>query len=787
MTALLQIGLANAAFATVLACMVALLAMKVRRPALIHALWIIVLLKLVTPPLIQVAIEIPFTVEDFSAFVDPTAGAAEKAAPQSAGDDTSLTSATQVSGHSPVSPAGGAQGAASADSTKSGAVEAVMPLYRLTQLKIAMTDLATLGGKWLLRNAVAIIIWVWLTGAVVWFFRQGITAVRFSRRLSLAIPAPVELQRRADELASAMGLSYHPPVLIVRDVISPMLWGIGRKTRLLIPLELLARLESGARETLIAHELAHFRRGDHWVRAFELAVSGLYWWHPVVWWARNEIEIAEEECCDAWVIEQFTTTPRCYAEALLETIDFLSAERLVLPPAASGLGHVPFLRRRLTAIMCGAAPKSMSGSGWLAVATVALFSLPCHPFPMPAIAALPSMAVADSFASRLAAAIADVNAFAALQRELTEALTLEMPQAPLLPPTPAEELPGAVARSSDRRYTITRHCTENSVFFQDLSTGKTLDLSEYHIQTVAFSSDNRLFATGGFDRSVRLWNSSSGEMRTVFTGHAGSVQAVAFARNGKVLVSASRDGTIKLWDVAHEAEITTLVNKTFPANCLAVSSDGRWLAVGSGSWMSFDEGHVTLWNLETGLERVVLNSERAVGMLAFKPDGNLLLAGDWNGQVTFWDIAEQRCIGRTLPHFKDAIAEAQFSPDTHALARIGVEDIYRASALDEPRELHRENSLLKRSAEVDLNVNSEADSAVVDRHGPEVNRDRDEPVNPNATLVLEHDIRALERAVEDLEGELPRGTDNAMNGEPLAVPSNPPLPEGPAPTKSPTH
>src|SRR5437773_1721665 len=79
-----------------------------------------------------------------------------------------------------------------------------------------------------------------------------------------------------------------------------------------------------ARATLIAHELAHYRRGDHWVRVFELVVSGIFWWNPVVWWARRQIEIAEEECCDAWVIEQFPDTPRWYAEALLETIDFLS-------------------------------------------------------------------------------------------------------------------------------------------------------------------------------------------------------------------------------------------------------------------------------------------------------------------------------------------------------------------------------------------------------------------------------------------------------------------------------
>src|SRR5207253_1600368 len=127
---------------------------------------------------------------------------------------------------------------------------------------------------WLLTHAVAVIGGVWLAGTAGWFLWQGYTAVKFSRRLALATPAPAELQQQADNLARAMGLAHRPPVMLVRDVISPMLWGIGSNTRLLFPMKLLARLDVAARETLIAHELAHFRRGDHWVRAFELFVSG---------------------------------------------------------------------------------------------------------------------------------------------------------------------------------------------------------------------------------------------------------------------------------------------------------------------------------------------------------------------------------------------------------------------------------------------------------------------------------------------------------------------------------
>src|SRR5215471_15146516 len=56
MRMLLETGLSNAVMATALALMAAILSRLCRRPALSHALWLLVLLKLVTPPFFQVAL-----------------------------------------------------------------------------------------------------------------------------------------------------------------------------------------------------------------------------------------------------------------------------------------------------------------------------------------------------------------------------------------------------------------------------------------------------------------------------------------------------------------------------------------------------------------------------------------------------------------------------------------------------------------------------------------------------------------------------------------------------------
>ena len=191
----------------------------------------------------------------------------------------------------------------------------------------------------------------WGIGCLTWLGLQSLLWLRFSRFLhGFAYPSAL-LQERADATARRLGLPRSPTVLVVRGVVSPTLWGLGRGTRILMPQHLASHLPLSAQSTLVAHELAHFRRGDQWVRLLEMLVTVLFWWHPVAWWLRREIEIAEEYCCDSWVVSCFPHDCREYAEALLDTVDFVAGTLPARVPLASGVGQVPYLRSRLVHIM----------------------------------------------------------------------------------------------------------------------------------------------------------------------------------------------------------------------------------------------------------------------------------------------------------------------------------------------------------------------------------------------------------------------------------------------------
>jgi hypothetical protein len=97
-----------------------------------------------------------------------------------------------------------------------------------------------------------------------------------------------------------------------------------------------------------------------------------------VWWARRELRIAQEACCDALVISRSVASRRKYAETLFQALEFLQAERSTLPAVASGFGNKSSTERRFEMI---ASPLVNHRLSWWSypVALAALAVLPCLP------------------------------------------------------------------------------------------------------------------------------------------------------------------------------------------------------------------------------------------------------------------------------------------------------------------------------------------------------------------------------------------------------------------------
>ncbi len=127
----------------------------------------------------------------------------------------------------------------------------------------------------------------------------------------------------------------------------------------------------------------------------------------------------------------------------------------------------------------------------------------------------------------------------------------------------------------------------------------------------------------------------------VLRGHQGAVVALAW-NGGAVFASAGLDRKIILWD-AHEGKPRHIFDSARLIHCLAISPDGKWLAVGT------ENPVVELWDIETGKPGPKL-SEHAdwVTSLAFSGDGKQLASGDYAGKVCLWEMPSAKKV-RSLP------------------------------------------------------------------------------------------------------------------------------------------
>jgi beta-lactamase regulating signal transducer with metallopeptidase domain len=357
MNLLLQVGLGNAIAAAALAVPAALASWFGRKPALTHALWLLVLLKLLTPPFY------PLPINGFE--TRPSEPVQTAKAIQGEENLGSLNGFVDHQGEfdDGIPPPGHTEPQANASAAARELEPVLLPESERGERIPWEAGVAT----------------IWLAGSLSWFGLASIRLLRFHRMLRHARPADDALVDRTRALSAALGLSKAPAVWLVPGHVSPMLWAFAGRANLILPRELLARLTLEQGDALLAHELAHLRRRDHWVRVLEFLATGLFWWHPVLWWARREIREAEEQCCDAWVVWALPAVARGYALALVETVDFLSEVRPALPPVASGVGHVHDLRRRMTMIMRGTTPRGLTWGGALLVLGVAAFMLPMLP------------------------------------------------------------------------------------------------------------------------------------------------------------------------------------------------------------------------------------------------------------------------------------------------------------------------------------------------------------------------------------------------------------------------
>jgi WD40 repeat protein len=159
------------------------------------------------------------------------------------------------------------------------------------------------------------------------------------------------------------------------------------------------------------------------------------------------------------------------------------------------------------------------------------------------------------------------------------------------------------------------------------------------VEAVAYSPDGSRLATAGADSLVKIWDPVSLKPIQAFSGHSKYASDLTFSPDGKLLISGAEDGTVIVRDAADYSEVRRIefggANEQFGqqprhsgAHRLAVSHDNRWLAVAGGEKLD-------VYDLSSG---EIVASERLRMDVAFHPGSHLLAGGDNETKVWACDV-----------------------------------------------------------------------------------------------------------------------------------------------------
>ena len=296
-----------------LVCLIDIVIRKYVWPQVRYALWLLVLLKLVLPP----GLALPTSV---TSQLQPLAG--DKVRAQLFADE--------ISGGAHIGEDVSAVPLASDIAVGEGGVSDEAPIMIR---KAVAAEGVEKGGAELCRQVYLML--VWLPGVLV---LTGWLRLRFRqlRRAHIGKVDSEELPEWFEELvtdaAKKLRLGRVPEVVLSRSVVSPAVFGVVRPV-LLMPAANVKELSRKEIEHVLLHELAHIKRGDLKIHAVYMVLQIIYWFNPLLWLVRRQLQHLRELCCDATVARILREKTADYRETILET-----ARRLLAEPVKVGVG-----------------------------------------------------------------------------------------------------------------------------------------------------------------------------------------------------------------------------------------------------------------------------------------------------------------------------------------------------------------------------------------------------------------------------------------------------------------
>ena len=676
------------------------------RPHLAHTLWLLVLIKCVTPPLwsseISVFSHIASRIASWTASdaetpvpnstvtVTPGILPGERITAETTASETSLE-APPVTNEIPV--AAGAERVAQAIAVPPTS-EATPKMEAASEPVMPVTEASS---PWSIAE---VLFAVWLSGVVacvgLLLLRRLACAVAL-RRSKVAVDP--RLEKMCQAVAARLGIRRRVRLVVTSRGFGPAISGVLRPL-IVLPQRVLEGRERSQLETILAHELLHLRRGDTAIGLVQFLVQSVWWFHPLVWWANRQIVRERERCCDDEVVAGLGCEPAEYAQTLLDVLK--SARRpttLQAIPGLPGIRPVELTAKRLEHIM---SPDARHGRNpwrhWLLLLILAAVFVPgaalsfpekkeAKPEPVtlrlgadnkvavlgrrispdqikPILAQVIKVATVDG---KKPAVKLEVDGEALHENgvkltDICSSLGIDKITMVTTEEKPAEKKPTAetTPRSTQTRPPLTSAVM--SALWKGSEGSRELTKHKGKANAVAWSTDGKLIVSGGSDSVVQLHDAKSGKLLSTTKTENGTIWSVAFSPDTKRVVCGTNDGTVIISDVVTttdspqggtqlEARLTPKASE-HEVWSVTFSPDSKRIAVGT------KDARVQVYDAASGKQLFNENNNSQVSGIRFTPDGSMLVTSSVNEPPKLWNAKTGKLIRKfeKAPTFQQWVA-----------------------------------------------------------------------------------------------------------------------------------
>lgn len=179
---------------------------------------------------------------------------------------------------------------------------------------------------------------------------------RFRRLLSDAVPASWNVIRRLESIRQRAGVSRRIEILKSGRITEPVAYGL-LNWRIAIPTSLEADIPGEELDAILAHEIAHLRRGDTvWLLIGRVLTTCLAF-QPLNFLARRQWQLHAEFQCDDWAVAN-SVDAVCLARSLTTVAEFRSAANVTAMALPAG-GRRSHITERVERLLAGTV-----GDGW---------------------------------------------------------------------------------------------------------------------------------------------------------------------------------------------------------------------------------------------------------------------------------------------------------------------------------------------------------------------------------------------------------------------------------------